>query len=320
MIIKLNAIIPQNLAKQRLDQVLAQLFPDYSRAQLQQWIKAGQVTVDNHTLRPSSKVLAGQNIAIVAETLQQQDWQGQDLPLNIVYEDAAILVINKPPGLTVHPGAGQPDHTLVNALLHYDPRLSELPRAGIVHRLDKNTSGLLVIARDRVAHHALVKQLQQHQVKREYQALVDGVIISGGTISAAIDRHGLQRTKMAVRENGKPAVTHYRILERFAHHTLLLVQLETGRTHQIRVHMAYIHHPIVGDPTYGRLKLPAQCSENLKSVLGNFKRQALHAWRLELRHPYSGQVMNWQIEMPQDMHDLLQSLRLEKNGSLSVRK
>jgi 23S rRNA pseudouridine1911/1915/1917 synthase len=314
--VNLNAIVPEEYDGMRLDQVLTQLFPDYSRARLQSWIKSGNVLVDNKELKKSDKVYYGQKIVIEAQINADETWQPQPLELNIVYEDADIIVINKPAGLVVHPGAGHREKTLVNALLHYDPALAQVPRAGIVHRLDKDTSGLLVIARNLPAHKYLVEAIQSRRMKREYQAIIIGVLISGGTISEPIGRHPTLRTRMAVVKSGKEAITHYRILQRFRAHTLIQVQLETGRTHQIRVHMAHIHHPIVGDPEYGgRLKLPAGISEELTVALKNFKRQALHAYRLELKHPTTNKVMTWEIPLPEDMEKLLRLLREDKKLS-----
>jgi len=233
----------------------------------------------------------------------------QDIPLNIIHEDEALLVINKPAGLVVHPAPGNPDRTLVNALLHYCPALAELPRAGIIHRIDKDTTGLMVVAKTLTAHTQLVQQLQAREIKREYLALVKGEMISGSSIDQPIGRHPSQRTKMAVVGKGKPAITHYRIKQRFGHYTLLHVQLETGRTHQIRVHLAYIHHPIVGDPTYGgRLQFPKDISEDLQQTLTHFKRQALHAWRLTLDHPVSKQQLSFQAEPPADFVKLIDQL------------
>ena len=312
-ILKLTAQIPEHLAGSRLDQALAQLFPEYSRARIQTWIKASNVTVDGEVLRSRDKVQTMQTVTIHATVADQETWQPQSIPLNIVYEDSSLLIINKPPGLVVHPGAGNSANTLVNALLHYAPELAEVPRAGIVHRLDKDTSGLLVVARNLEVHKNLVTQIQERQAKREYRALVMGTIIAGGTIDEPIGRHPVSRTRMAVTESGKPAVTHYRVLERFRAHTYLKVQLETGRTHQIRVHMAHIHHPIVGDPSYAtRLKLPAGCTQELKQALQNFKRQALHAFSLEIQHPVTQKNLKWEAPVPDDMQELLKLLREDK--------
>lgn len=309
----LNACIPENLQGLRLDQALAKLFPQYSRSCLQTWIHAAQVSVDNQLLRGKDKVKAGQAIAIHAFITTQTHWQPQAMALTIVHEDESLFIVNKPAGLVVHPAVGNPDKTLVNALLNHAPELAQLPRAGIVHRLDKDTSGLLVVARTLTAHNHLVTQLQTHHVQREYAAIIYGQPIGGSTITAPIGRHPTQRTRMAVIASGKPAVTHFRILERFAAHTYIQVSLQTGRTHQIRVHMAHVGYPLVGDPTYGgRLRIPAHCSDDLKLLLHAFKRQALHAKKLSLQHPKTGQLMSWEAALPIDFYTLLSELRGDK--------
>jgi 23S rRNA pseudouridine1911/1915/1917 synthase len=308
--IKIDAIISDEMAGIRLDQALAQLFPDYSRSRLQSWIKSQQVTVDGKVLKAKDKVSAGQVIHINAELKKELTSQPQEITLDIIHEDDCLIVINKPVGLVVHPGTGNPNNTLLNALLHHWPPSANLPRAGIVHRLDKETSGLLVVAKTLEAHTSLVTQLQQRTVKREYLAIVNGTLISGGTIDQPIDRHHKQRTKMAVTEEGKPAITHYRISERFAAHTALKVLLETGRTHQIRVHMAFINHPLIGDQTYGgRLKLPANTSDGYKEAVRSFKRQALHARKLTLIHPKTQEEMTFKAELPGDLEGLIEDLR-----------
>ncbi len=309
---QLAAMVPADAAGQRLDQVLSQLFPDYSRSRLQQWVRAGHVTVDGRSLRTRDKVWGGERIEMMATEEAETAWRAEVLPLDIVYEDSAIIVLNKPPGLVVHPGAGNREGTLVNALLHHAPELANVPRAGVVHRLDKDTSGLLVVARNLAAHKKLVEQLQARTVKREYMAIVIGVMTAGGSVEAPIGRHRTERTRMAVVVGGREAVTHYRVVERFRHHTSVTVNLETGRTHQIRVHMAYLHHPLVGDPTYGgRVRLPAGCSIELQEALRGFKRQALHAGRLGLIHPDTGAAMQWEAPLPNDMHQLLEVLRAD---------
>lgn len=311
--LQLSEKIPLELAGERLDKALTTLFPDYSRARLQQWIRDGYVLVDTIVLRAKDKVQGGEQIEITAPLLDETTWQAQSLPLNIVYEDQDILIINKPAGVVVHPGAGNQDSTLVNALLHYAPELAQLPRAGIVHRIDKETSGLLVVARSLMAHHYLVEQLQEHELKREYQAIVVGVLVAGGTVDAPIGRHPTQRIKMAVVEDGKPAITHYRVIERYRAHTHIRVHLETGRTHQIRVHMAHKRFNLIGDPVYGgRLQLPPQCHENLKQQLQHFSRQALHAAGLGLEHPRIGEFMEWTVPLPDDMQQLLVALAEDK--------
>jgi 23S rRNA pseudouridine1911/1915/1917 synthase len=300
------------LAGKRLDQALAQLFPDYSRSRLQQWVKAGLVTLDGVTCRPRDKVLGGEWVALEARLEDQVECRPQAIDLDIVYEDACLILINKPAGLVVHPAAGNPDGTLQNALLHHDPELIQLPRAGIIHRLDKETTGLLVIARTPAAHKALVEQLQAREFDREYRAVVTGVMTAGGSVDEPIGRHPTQRIKMAVHRAGKEAVTHYRVLERFRAHTYLKINLETGRTHQIRVHMAHLRYPLVGDPVYaGRLRQPAGASEQLREALRRFRRQALHALKLGLTHPESGEWMEWESPLPEDMQLLLEALRAD---------
>lgn len=309
--ITLQATIPEECATMRVDQALAKLFPDYSRSTLQNWIKADFVRIDGKAPTQKTKVNSGQEVIIhaILENFDQRNVP-ENIPLDIIFEDDDLLVINKPAGLVVHPGAGNLQHTLMNALLHHAPELTHLPRAGIVHRLDKDTSGLLVIAKNLASHHSLIKQLQQREVQRVYQAIANGLIISGATISERIGRHPRQRLKMAVISAGKEAITEYRVLEKFRAHTLIKVQLQTGRTHQIRVHMAHIHHPIVGDQLYGgRFKLPAKISPELKTALQHFKRQALHAWQLSLIHPRTKDKMSWKAEIPEDMQNLIGLMR-----------
>jgi len=305
-----TAVVPAEAAGGRLDQVLAALFPDYSRTRLQQWLRAGRITVDGKSPRARDRVWGGERIALSALIETETPWQGQALPLEIVYEDGALLVINKPPGVVVHPGAGNPEGTLVNALLHHAPELAGVPRGGIVHRLDKDTSGLLAVARTLSAHKQLVAQLQARTVKREYAAIVNGVLTAGGRIALPIGRHPVERTRMAVVAGGREAVSHYRVIERFRAHTLVKVQLETGRTHQIRVHMAHLRHPLLGDPVYGgRLRLAAGAGEMLRDALRQFKRQALHAEALGLIHPERGEAMQWEVPPPEDMQRLVKVLR-----------
>lgn len=310
--IRLAARIPDEQAGRRLDQVLAELFPEYSRSRLSQWIKAGQVRLDDRLPRPRDAVLGGEQVLIEAELEPEGRVEAEAIPLDIVHEDAAILVLHKPAGLVVHPAAGNPAGTLQNALLHHDPDLAALPRAGIVHRLDKDTSGLMVVARSLAAHKSLVEQLQARTMGREYEAVVRRVLTAGGTIDAPIGRHGVDRKRMAVTPGGKPAVTHYRVLERFRGHTHVRVRLETGRTHQIRVHMAHIHCPLVGDPVYGgRPRIPKGTGEALRQALRRFPRQALHAVRLTLRHPLQGVEMSWESPLPEDVLALLAVLRAD---------
>jgi len=302
--------VPPALAGRRLDQALAELLPEYSRARLQQWIRCGAVTVGEHTVRARDKVHGGEEIQVEAELEANDQWSAEQIPLAIVYEDDQILVLNKPAGLVVHPAAGNRTGTLLNALLHHAPELAQIPRAGIVHRLDKETSGLMVVARTLTAQKRLVEQLQRRSVKREYLALVLGVLTAGGSVEAPIGRHPVQRKRMAVVAGGKPALTHYRVLERYRGHTLIRARLETGRTHQIRVHMAYIRHPLVGDPVYGgRLQIPSGCSDALRRALQGFHRQALHAERLSLKHPVSGDELAWRQSPPADMLELIGVLR-----------
>ena len=308
----LQAVIPDELAGKRLDQALAALFEDYSRSRLQKWVKSGNVTVNGASMAARGKVTAGDHIALQVEEVPVIEDAPEKLDLDILYEDDDLIVINKPPGLVVHPAAGNPAGTLLNGLLHHDPSLETLPRAGIVHRLDKDTSGLLVIARSQRAHKLLVDMLQKRDIHREYRAIVTGRMVAGGTVDEPIGRHPTQRTKMAVvyNESAKPAMTDYRVLERFRAHCLLQVKLHSGRTHQIRVHMAHIRHPVAGDPLYGgRLQIPAGCSEPLKEALRNFRRQALHAFRLGFEHPVTGTRVEWEAPMPDDMERLLAILR-----------
>ena len=308
--------IPDSEAGNRLDKALTTLFPDYSRARLQQWLRDGSILINGLYGKPKDKVKGGETVAISVELENAVTWQPQILPLVILYEDEDLIVVNKPAGLVVHPGAGNQDNTLVNALLHHAPELAQLPRAGIIHRIDKETSGVLVIARSLTAHSALVKQLQQHEFAREYHAITTGTLIAGGTIDAPIGRHPKYRTRMAVVENGKSAITHYRIIQRYRAHTHIRVQLETGRTHQIRVHMAYKRYPLVGDPVYGgRLKIPPNSSESFKDCLRKFPRQALHAIRLGLQHPKTEEWMEWTAALPNDMQELLAALEEDKQAN-----
>lgn len=299
--------IPPGLAGKRLDQALAQLLPEASRAQIQQWIRAGAVRVDERAaVQQRAKVRGGERVHIDAPARAEEKFEPQALPLDIVYEDPDLLVIDKPPGLVVHPGAGNRSGTLLNALLHHAPELARVARAGIVHRLDKDTSGLLVVARSEPVRLALTRALKRRSIEREYLALVQGRVIAGGTVDAPIGRHPRLRTRMAVVQGGRPAVTHYRVERRFAAHTLLRVRLESGRTHQIRVHLAHLRHPVVGDPEYGgRALLPAGAEARLREALRAFRRQALHATRLSLRHPASGAACVWEAPPPQDMQRLL---------------
>ncbi|MEE4190497.1 MAG: 23S rRNA pseudouridine(1911/1915/1917) synthase RluD [Halieaceae bacterium] len=309
--IEQEALVTEEQHGKRLDQVAAELFPEFSRSRLQAWIRSGELLIDGAAVKPRDKVSAGARLTLVAALEEAVSWQGEAIELDLYFEDADILVLNKPPGLVVHPAAGHSSGTLVNALLNQYPELANLPRAGIVHRLDKDTSGLMVVARSLRAHTSLVEQLQARSVSREYAAVTIGAMTGGGTVDAPIGRHPKQRKKMAVvHVGGKPAVTHYRVAERFGHHTHVAVHLETGRTHQIRVHMAHIHYPLVGDPQYGgRPRLPRGAEPELVDTLRGFPRQALHARRLGLVHPGSGEEMLWESELPDDMEALLDCLR-----------
>lgn len=301
--------IPPDCAGLRLDQALARMLPEASRSRIQQWIRDARVQVDAKPRRARDAMKGGEQVAIDMPEAAEGDWRAQALPLEVVYEDDTILVINKPPGLVVHPGAGNPEGTLLNALLHRAPELRQLARAGIVHRLDKETSGLMVVARTEAARLDLIEQLSARSVEREYLALVCGTLISGGTVDAPIGRHPHERTRMAVHARGREAVSHYRVEKRYRAHTLLRVKLESGRTHQIRVHMAHLKYPVFGDPAYGgRLRLPPGASDELKQILLAFKRQALHAAKLGLIHPATGKKMHWSAPVPDDMAALLRAL------------
>ena len=307
--IRHSLTIPFEHAGQRLDQVLAGLLSEYSRTRIKDWIESGQVLVNGDQLRPKDKVLGGERIEVTARLEQAVPVAPQPIALHIVHKDPHILVIDKPAGLVVHPGAGNAAGTLQNALLHFDPELANLPRGGIVHRLDKDTSGLLVVARTLKAHTALVRALEVHEVEREYEAVCVGVMTGGGTVEAPIGRHPVDRLRQAIREDGREATTHYRVIQRFRGHTHVRVQLETGRTHQIRVHMAHIHYPLVGDRVYGgRLLLPKGASVEVVEMLRGFKRQALHAARLAFEHPVNRKAVECVAPLPEDLQELLQAL------------
>jgi 23S rRNA pseudouridine1911/1915/1917 synthase len=305
-----TAIIPRELAGSRLDQALARLFPEFSRSRLSEWIRRGLATVDRRRCRPRDRVAGGERIELTpAPAADSERWQAQPLDITVIYEDEHLLVVDKAAGLVVHPGTGNPDGTLVNALLHRDPALVRVPRAGVVHRLDKNTGGLLVVARTPMAHKNLVSALKNRRVEREYLAIVNGLLSAGGRVDAPVGRHRVQRTRMAVNDAGRPAATRYRVERRFRAHSLVRLTLESGRTHQIRVHMAHIGHPLVGDPTYGgRLRVPAGAGAALTKQLRAFRRQALHAAELRLQHPVSDDDMQWQSPLPPDMQALLEAL------------
>ena len=305
--------LPAAAAGLRFDQALARSLPQYSRARLKEWIESGAVQVDGRALRAKDKVLGNEQVRIEAQLPVESGVAPEALPLTVVFKDRTLIVINKPAGLVVHPGAGNARHTLQNALLGLDPKLALVPRAGLVHRLDKDTSGLLVVARTPEAHTALVAQLAAREITREYLAVCAGVMTAGGTIDEPIGRHRSQRTRMAVRADGRPSVTHYRVVRRFRAHTLVRVQLETGRTHQIRVHLAHAGFPVVGDPVYGGLRrLPAGCTPELAEALAQFPRQALHAGRLRLAHPVTGREMEWEAPLPPDMAALLAVLEADR--------
>lgn len=306
--------IPDNLAGLRLDQALAKLLPDYSRTQIQEWIKAGSILVDEEQAKPRAVVLGGETINIQAELKSQPYFKPQAIALDIIYEDEDLLVINKPAGMVVHPGAGNLENTLLNALLNHAPELQHLPRAGIIHRLDKNTTGLLVIAKTPAALTHLTKQMKARTIHRIYQAVVNGILLSGGTVDQPLGRHPVARKRMAIIDTGKEAVTHYRIMERYRAHTRLKIQLETGRTHQIRVHMAHIHHPVLGDPTYGgRLQLPKGATLPLIDTLRQFKRQALHAVELRFVHPKTQEELVFTAPLPEDMQKLIAVLKKDSD-------
>ncbi|OKY25745.1 23S rRNA pseudouridine(1911/1915/1917) synthase RluD [Thalassotalea sp. PP2-459] len=295
--------VPDTLLGKRFDQALAEMFPEYSRSRLKEWILAGDVSVNGEVLtKAREKMYGGEVVAINTEIEAEARFEAQNIPLNIVYEDDDILVINKPADLVVHPGAGNPDGTILNALLHHCPEVDVVPRAGIVHRLDKDTTGLMVVAKTIEAQTRLVDALQRREITREYEAIANGVMTAGGVVDEPIGRHPSKRTHMAVTISGRPSVTHYRVMEKFREHTRLRLRLETGRTHQIRVHMAHITHPLVGDPVYGgRPRPPKNATEELRSVLRSFKRQALHAAMLSLYHPITGELMKWTADIPDDM-------------------
>lgn len=312
--------IPMEYAGQRLDQVLAELLPEYSRTRLKAWIEGGQVQIKGKTLRPKDAVLGGEQVQLQPVFEADSRVQAEPITLDIVHQDPHLLVINKPAGLVVHPGAGNPDGTLQNALLHFDPALAVLPRAGIVHRIDKDTSGLLVIARTLATHTALTGMIEAHEVRREYEAVCVGVMTAGGTIDKPIGRHPLDRIKMAIRSDGREAVTHYRVITRYRAHTHVRVQLETGRTHQIRIHLTHAGYPLVGDAVYGkRLVIPKGASAAFDAALRGFTRQALHAARLEFTHPVTAELLNCAAPMPADMQHLLKALAADLKASEQAR-
>ena len=311
--ITLSAEVQPEQMGQRLDQTLAELFPEYSRSRLKTWIEADLVKLNDRIANiPREKVLGGEKIEITVEVEDETRFEPENIPLNIVYEDDDIIVINKPKDLVVHPGAGNPNGTVLNALLYHYPPIAEVPRAGIVHRLDKDTTGLMVVAKTIPAQTKLVRDLQKRKITREYEAVASGIMTKGGTVDQPMARHATKRTLMAVHPMGKPAVTHYRIMENYRNYTRLRLRLETGRTHQIRVHMAHIAHPLLGDQTYGgRPRPPKNASEDFMEVLRNFKRQALHAVMLRLAHPITGEMMEWYSPLPDDFVELLNALKAD---------
>ncbi|WP_201316106.1 23S rRNA pseudouridine(1911/1915/1917) synthase RluD [Dyella sp. EPa41] len=312
--IRHEATVPLSAAGRRFDQALAEMFPDYSRSRLTAWIKAGDVTLDGAKAPPRQLLRGGEKVRLEAELETEVELAPEAIALDIVHEDDYVLVLNKPAGLVVHPGAGNSAGTVLNALLHHDPALAQLPRGGIVHRLDKDTSGLMVVAKTLAAHTGLVDMLSRHDVERQYEAIVLGTLVAGGTVDAPIGRHMGDRLRQAVRdeEDGKRAVTHYRLRERFRAHSLVQCSLETGRTHQIRVHMAHINHPLVGDPLYGGgLRLPKGATPELVAALRGFRRQALHAERLAFEHPVTGEPMSFSAERPADQQALIDALRAD---------
>jgi 23S rRNA pseudouridine1911/1915/1917 synthase len=309
----ISAVIPLESAGHRLDQALASLFPDYSRTRLKTWIEAGHILVDGEQRRPRDIMLGEEKVVLTPVLEADERIKPEAIELKVVFEDKHLLVINKPPGLVVHPGAGNPAGTLQNALLHHDKKLNELPRAGIVHRIDKDTSGLLVVARTLPAHTALTSMIEAHEIERHYEAVCVGVMTAGGTVEAPIGRHPVDRVKMCVRSNGREAITHYRVINRFRAHTHVSLQLETGRTHQIRVHLAHIGYPLVGDVVYGkRLLIPKGANDNVARTLRDFQRQALHAAKLEFTHPITGKLISCKAPLPADMKMLLKMLDADK--------
>lgn len=304
--VRQSLIVPPEFAGQRLDQVLAELLSEYSRTRIKTWIESGEVKVDGAVMRPKDRVVGSERIEVDATIEADQGVTAEAIAVDVVHQDRDVFVINKPPGLVVHPGAGNRAGTLQNALLHLDPKLNEVPRAGIVHRLDKDTSGLLVVARTLRAHTALVEAPEAREIEREYEAVCVGVMTAGGTVDAPITRHPIDRVRMAIRQDGRDAVTHYRVIQRYRAYTHVRLKLQTGRTHQIRVHMAHIKYPLVGDRVYGgRLLLPKGASTELIEMLRGFHRQALHATRLAFAHPVSGKPIACEAPLPADLRELL---------------
>ncbi len=313
--IELESRVPSEYTGKRFDQIVALLFPEYSRSRLTAWIKDGAILVDGKQLKPREKLYGGEKIMIEAVLEDMESHEGEEMPLDIVYEDDDIMVINKPAGLVVHPAVGHRNGTLLNGLLYHCPAIAQVPRAGIVHRLDMDTTGLMVVAKTIQAQLDLVGQLQDRSMGREYEAITNGVMTGGGCVEEPMGRHGTNRLKMAVVSMGKEAVTHYRLLEKFRAHSHIRLKLETGRTHQIRVHMAHINYPLLGDQTYGgRARLPKGIEEETIEALRGFKRQALHAKKLELWHPGTGEQVSWEIPLPEDFENLLDVLKNDALG------
>ncbi len=304
-------MVPLDLAGQRADRIAAELFDEFSRSRLKEWMQGGQLMADDQPIQSKQKLNVGQVLTLNAQVVESERWVAQDIPLTIVYEDDSVIVVNKPVGMVVHPAAGNPDGTLLNALLYHAPEVDQVPRCGIVHRLDKDTSGLLAVAKTLTAQTSLVRQLQARSMHRVYQAVCTGVVTAGGKVDAPIDRHPSQRVKMAVVDSGKSAVTHYSVIQRYVNHTHLKLKLETGRTHQIRVHMAHIHRPLVGDPVYaGRARVPGGINEELKTFLQKFDHQALHAAELGFEHPESGEPIEFSAPVDDMFAELLRLLDL----------
>ncbi|PJC85013.1 23S rRNA pseudouridine(1911/1915/1917) synthase RluD [Vibrio sp. HA2012] len=309
--IELTNKVKESQLGQRLDQAVAELFSDFSRSRLKEWLLDGKVQVNGEVItKPRTRVMGGEEITVQAELEDEERWEAQEVPLNIVYEDDDIIVIDKPRDLVVHPGAGTPDGTVLNGLLYHYPPIAEVPRAGIVHRLDKDTTGLMVVAKTVPAQTRLVRALQKRDITREYEAIAIGTMTAGGKVEKPIGRHATKRTLMAVNEMGKPAVTHYRVAEHFREHTRIRLRLETGRTHQIRVHMSYIQHPLLGDIAYGgRARIPKGASDELAEMIRSFDRQALHAVMLRFNHPISGEPLEFHAPVPEDMVAMAEALR-----------
>ena len=309
--IQLEIVIPEKFKGKRLDLALSKLFPEHSRSRIQSWIKAGEVDVNNSKYKQRNVVNSGDIIKINTTLKSIDKHQAEHIGLDVIHEDKAIIILNKPAGLVVHPGAGNQKHTLVNALLHFDEKLDVLPRAGIIHRLDKDTTGIMIIARTIESYTYLVNELQKRKIKRNYKAIICGQLVAGGVIENKIGRHPVHRTKMAVTDKGKLATTHYRIIKKFQHYTYLDIQLGTGRTHQIRVHMNNEKHPIIGDPLYGKNTfIKKGIDASLREFIKNFKRQALHAYNLEFTHPISKKIISLKAELPDDMNNLIKILEM----------